>query len=96
MVAAAGMPFNKGLGAIAGLLMLGWMMSLMGPGGFVFCIAILMVAMVIYAIYRMTRRAAPQAPTPDVLAPVTRSAAPVAVEFAQEIAIEAAQSGKRA
>jgi MFS family permease len=94
--AAGGMLFINGVGAIAGPLMLGWMMSLMGPGGYFFYIAILMFAMVLYAIYRMTQRPAPQASPSDGFAPVTRSASPVAVEFAQEIAIDAAQNEKPA
>jgi len=94
--AAGGMLFINGLGAIAGPLMLGWMMGLMGPGGFFFYIAILMFTMVLYAIYRMTQRPSPQASVADGFAPVTRSASPVAVEFAQEIAIDAAQNEKQA
>ncbi len=94
--AAGGMLFINGVGAIAGPLMLGWMMGLMGPGGFFFYIAILMFAMVIYAIYRMTQRATPEATLSDGYAPVTRSASPVLVEFAQETAIDAAQNEKLA
>ncbi|MFO7757831.1 MAG: MFS transporter [Roseovarius sp.] len=94
--AAGGMLFINGVGAIAGPLMLGWMMGLMGPGGFFFYIAILMFAMVIYAIYRMTQRATPEATLSDGYAPVTRSASPVLVEFAQETAIDAAQNEKPA
>lgn len=52
--AAGGMVFINGLGAIAGPLMVGWMMGVMGPGGYFLYIAILMFAMVAYAIYRMT------------------------------------------
>ncbi len=94
--ASGGMLFINGLGAIAGPLMLGWMMSLMGPAGFFFYIAILMFAMVLYAIYRMTQRASPQASSSDGFAQVMPSASPMAPQFAQETAIEAAQNEKPA
>lgn len=93
--AAGGMLFINGLGAIAGPLMLGWMMGLMGPGGYFLYMAILMFALVAYAIYRMTRRAAPDMSPRDGYAPVMPTSSPIAVEYAQEVAIEAAQRGKQ-
>lgn len=92
--AAGGMVFINGLGAIAGPLMVGWMMSVMGPGGYFLYIAVLMFAMVIYAIYRMTQRAAPTVRETDRYMPVSPSSSPMAVEFAQEYAIETAQDAK--
>lgn len=89
--AAGGMLFINGLGAIAGPLMLGWMMGLMGPGGYFLYMAILMFALVAYAIYRMTRRAAPDMSPRDGYAPVMPTSSPIAAEYAQEVAIEAAQ-----
>ncbi|MBE0453891.1 MFS transporter [Roseovarius autotrophicus] len=92
--AAGGMVFINGLGAIAGPLMVGWMMGVMGPGGYFLYIAVLMFAMVAYAIYRMTQRAAPAVRETDRYMPVSPSSSPMAVEFAQEIAIEAAQDAE--
>lgn len=89
--AAGGMVFINGLGAIAGPLMVGWMMGMMGPGGYFLYIAILMFAMVAYAIYRMTQRAAPTVAQTESYMPVSPSSSPMAVEFAQEVAIESAQ-----
>jgi MFS family permease len=89
--AAGGMVFINGLGAIAGPLMVGWMMGMMGPGGYFLYIAILMFAMVAYAIYRMTQRAAPTIAQTESYMPVSPSSSPMAVEFAQEVAIESAQ-----
>lgn len=92
--AAGGMVFINGLGAIAGPLMVGWMMGVMGPGGYFLYIAILMFAMVAYAIYRMTQRKAPTVRETDRYMPVSPSSSPMAVEFAQEYAIESAQEAK--
>ncbi|MGI3211367.1 MFS transporter [Roseovarius tibetensis] len=94
--AAGGMLFINGFGAIAGPLMLGWMMGIIGPGGYFLYIAILMFAMVVYAVYRMTQRPGQGVSPTDSYAPVMPSASPVAVEFAQEIAVEAAQNEKAA
>lgn len=92
--AAGGMVFINGLGAIAGPLMVGWMMGVIGPGGYFLYIAILMFAMVAYAIYRMTQRKAPTVRETDRYMPVSPSSSPMAVEFAQEYAIESAQEAK--
>ncbi|MGX0877355.1 MFS family permease [Roseovarius sp. MBR-154] len=89
--AAGGMVFINGLGAIAGPLMVGWMMGVMGPGGYFLYIAVLMFAMVGYAFYRMTQRAAPTVSQTESYTPVSPSSSPMAVEFAQEVAIETAQ-----
>jgi len=62
-----------------------------GAGGYFLYMAILMFALVAYAIYRMTRRAAPDMSPRDGYAPVMASSSPIAVEYAQEVAIEAAQ-----
>ena len=57
--ASAGLLFLNGVGAIGGPLAVGWMMGLIGPGGFFLFIAILLLAMAGYATWRMTQRAAP-------------------------------------
>ena len=57
--ASGGMIFMNGLGAIAGPLIVGWIMGLVGPGGFFLYVSVLMLILAAYAGYRMTRRAAP-------------------------------------
>ena len=57
--ASAGMIFLNGLGAIGGPLVTGWVMGVMGPGGYFFVIALLFLALAAYAAWRMTQRAAP-------------------------------------
>jgi MFS family permease len=57
--ASAGLIFLNGFGAIFGPLVTGWMMETAGPSGFFLFIAILYIALTGYAVWRMTRRAAP-------------------------------------
>ena len=45
--------FIKGLGAIAGPLVAGWMMGMFGPRGFWVIIAVLMLGLAGYAVWRM-------------------------------------------
>lgn len=87
--ASGGLVFVNGVGAIAGPLVTGWMMEATGPSGFFVFLAILMVATGGYAAYRATRRAAPSVEDTASYTPVMPSASPVAVEAAQEYAIEA-------
>jgi len=89
--ASGGMVFINGLGAVTGPLVTGWVMGQIGPRGFFLFIAVLMLAMAGYAAYRMTQRAAPSVEDTDSYAPVGLGATPMAVEFAQEYAIETAQ-----
>jgi MFS family permease len=57
--ASAGLIFLNGLGAIAGPVATGWIMEQVGPRGFFLFIGVLFVALAGYAVWRMTRRAAP-------------------------------------
>jgi MFS family permease len=88
--ASGGLIFLNGLGAISGPLVTGWMMTVMGPPGFWVFIAILLFAMALYALYRMTQRAAPSVEDSGSYAPVMMSATSVALEAAQEWAAESA------
>ncbi|MBM7067519.1 MFS transporter [Actibacterium sp. 188UL27-1] len=89
--ASGGLIFINGLGAIAGPIITGWIMGLIGPQGFFLFLTLLMSAMVLYAGYRMTQRAAPSVSDTGSYAPILASATPVALEVAQEVFIEAAQ-----
>jgi len=89
--ASGGLLFINGLGAVAGPVITGWMMSVFGPRGFFILIAILTIAMVIYAAYRMTQRKAPAVADTDSFTAVMASSSPMAVTFAQEYDIDVAQ-----
>jgi hypothetical protein len=59
-----------------------------GPAGFFLFIAVLMFAMAAYAAYRATQRASIPVDETSAFAAISPTASPVAVEIAQEYAIE--------
>ncbi|NIZ13715.1 MFS transporter [Phaeobacter sp. HF9A] len=88
--ASGGLVFINGLGASTGPLIIGWMMSdgMFGPSGFFLFMAILLGAMVCYALYRSTQRAGVSVDETGTMAVMSPTATSVAVEFAQEYAID--------
>ncbi len=86
--ASSGLVFINGLGAIAGPVVAGWVMGVFGPPGYFLMIAILLIALAGYGVYRMTQRPSPKHEESMHYAPMSPSASPLAVEFAQEVAIE--------
>ena len=88
--ASGGLVFINGLGAIAGPLITGWLMSdtVFGPPGFFMFMAFLLAVLAIYSGYRITQR--PAIPVEDTgsIAPMWPTGTPVMVELAQEYAIE--------
>jgi MFS family permease len=83
--ASAGLLFLNGIGAIGGPLLVGWMMSVLGPGGFFAFMGGLLAAMALYSVYRMTQRKA--GTITGAFVPVVPSASSAAVAA---VAIEAA------
>lgn len=75
--ASAGLIFLNGFGAIFGPTATGWMMETAGPRGFFLFIGILYIALAVYAVYRMSRRAAPV--VTGAFRGVTPTASPLAV-----------------
>jgi len=87
--ASGGLLFINGLGAILGPVITGWMMGTsLGPGGFYLFTAILFAAMIVYAGYRSTVRAALPAQETGSYVPMGPTATSVALEIAQGYAIE--------
>ncbi len=92
--ASGGMVFVNGLGAIAGPIIVGWLMAVFGPPGYFIFITALMLSLAGYALWRMSRRPAPSVEETSPYTPVLPSASPIAVEVAQEVALEmAGESG---
>ena len=87
--ASGGLIFINGLGAITGPLITGAMMDAVGPAGFYLFTGALFVALVAYAAYRSTRRRAIPVEDTGAYVPVAPSYTSVALEYAQEYAIEA-------
>lgn len=82
--ASSGLVFMNGLGAAAGPITVGYFMGWFGPPGFFLFMGILSTAIAIYALYRMTRRAAPAPEETGTFVQLpTRGA--VMVEMATEI-----------
>jgi MFS family permease len=88
--ASGGLVFINGLGAIGGPILTGWLMGAVGPEGFWLFIAVLFLAIAAYALYRMTQRAATPVDETAAYVNMLPTATPVAVEAAQEWAIEQA------
>ncbi|QBY00987.1 MFS transporter [Rhodophyticola sp. CCM32] len=97
MAAAGGrLIFINGTGAIFGPLVVGAIMGAVGPAGYFGYLAVLMAGLAIYAAYRATVRPAPGWEETGSYAPVMPSGSPVAMEWAQEAFIEAAQEEEEA
>lgn len=87
--ASGGLIFINGLGAILGPMITGWMMgTTLGPGGFYLFTAVLFGAMIAYAGYRSTVRATLPTDETGSYVPMGPTATSVALEIAQEYAIE--------
>ncbi|QFU08967.1 putative MFS-type transporter YcaD [Rhodobacteraceae bacterium THAF1] len=82
--ASGGLIFINGLGAIAGPLAIGALMTAIGPQGYWLFVAFLMVALAGYSAYRMTRRAAPSADETGAYVPFSPNLSSVGVAAGQE------------
>ena len=91
--ASGGLLFLNGLGAISGPLLTGYLMTQTGPGGYFIILATLLGSLTVYGFYRMTQRGISDVDTSSY-ATVLPTASVVAVEIAQELAIEAAEEAE--
>ncbi|MFT4783608.1 MAG: MFS family permease [Paracoccaceae bacterium] len=94
--ASGGLLFVNGMGAIAGPVITGWLMGLVGPWGFFLFIAVLMIALSVYATYRMTQRSAPSVAATGKYAPILNTSSVVALSYAQEVFVENAYTEEEA
>jgi len=87
--ASGGLLFINGVGAIAGPLILGWIMAQLGAEGFWLFSAVLMLSISFYALFRMTRRTRGDLDIEQVsYTAVSAATTPVMAEIAQEVYIE--------
>ncbi|MCC5971999.1 MAG: MFS transporter [Pararhodobacter sp.] len=82
--ASGGLLFINGVGAIAGPLMIGWLMGQVGPPGFFLFIGLLNGVLCAYAAWRMSRRSAPEQTDQGSYTPLTPAASAVTLEAAFE------------
>ena len=94
--AAAGLLFVNGVGAIAAPPAAGLLMRGIGPSGFWLIVAAMLLGIASYAAYMMKRRPAADAESATAFVGVLPTASPVAVEIAQEWAIEQAEEAEEA
>ena len=94
--ASGGLVFINGLGAIFGPIITGYMMQVVGPGGFFLFTAALLVVLAIYAGYRATQRKAIAVEDTGAYVAVAPSYTSVAMEYAQEYAIETEKEDENA
>ncbi|MEP3345917.1 MAG: MFS transporter [Litoreibacter sp.] len=93
--ASGGLLFINGLGAIAGPVLTGWLMTHFGAQGFWLIIMATMLATTLYAVFRMTRRQSAYADEGEYeavpYAAVGPGSTPFIAEVAQEVWVEAAE-----
>ena len=87
--ASGGLLFINGIGAIAGPLIVGWMMDVLGANAFWLFSSALMFLVGIYAIYRMARRSRSALDLEQTsYSAVSSASSPILVEVAQELYVE--------
>ena len=88
--ASSGLVLLTGLGSVTGPVLVGFLMTTYGADSYLFFIAALFLAITLYGLFRMTKRAAPASEDTGQYAAVAPQSSPVFVEVAQEYAIELA------
>ena len=88
--ASGGFLFINGVGAIAGPIIVGWSMDQFGAPAYWAFIAVMMLGLGLYGLWRMTRRAT-KTPVEELVpySPITARATPVFAEVMQEVYLEA-------
>ncbi len=92
--ASGGLLFVNGVGAIAGPPLTAWIMGAAGPNGFWVFVAVLLLGIAGYAAYRMTQRPSISVEDTGAYVSIMPTSSPVAMEAAQEVYIEAAESAE--
>ena len=90
--ASGGLVFTFGLGAIAGPMVTGWAMQWIGPFAFWLTLGATFAGIALYALYRMTQRAAPSVEETESYVGVLPTASAVTVEVAGSWAAEQGES----
>jgi len=91
--ASGGLLFLNGSGAMGGPIIAGFLMTRFGNHWFYITIAVLMLAVCIYGLYRITQRNTIDIDDQAPMMPITARTTAVMTEVATEIAIEQAEEG---
>lgn len=86
--ASSGLLFVGGIGAVGGPVVVGYLMGAFGPSAFFALIMVFMASIGLYGLYRMTQRASVAVEDTNTYANYAPGVGPVAVEIAQEYAID--------
>ena len=90
--ASGGLVFTFGLGAILGPLVTGWVMQRVNPSAFWLVLGATFCAIALYALYRMTQRAAIPPDETESYLNILPTSSPVAVEAAGAWAADQAEN----
>lgn len=88
--ASGGLIFLTGIGAIFGPSIVGWLLDTYGAASYFWFVGTVMAIMGSYALYRMTQTSSTAVEDTSTYAPITPTSTPIAMELAQEYAIEMA------
>lgn len=94
--ASGGLVFTFGLGAILGPLVTGWVMQSVNPSAFWLVLAVTFGAIALYALYRMTQRAAIPPEETETYLNILPTSSPVVVEAAGAWAADQAEGEREA
>jgi MFS family permease len=95
--ASGGLLFINGVGAIMGPLTLGYLLDTMGPRGYWVFLGVLMFAVGMYGIFRMTRRSRADIGNDHVTyANLPMTTSPILAEMAQEVYLDAGETSEAA
>ena len=95
--ASGGLLFINGVGAIMGPLTLGYLLDTMGPRGYWVFLGVLMFAVGMYGIFRMTRRSRADIGNDHVTyANLPMTTSPILAEMAQEVYLDAGEASEAA
>ena len=86
--AAGGLLFLNGLGSIGGPMIVGWLMTTVSEKGFFIYIGGVMLLLTLFCIMRMTIRQLPEDYDTLSYTPISPTSTSVAIDMAQEVAIE--------
>ncbi len=85
---AGGLIFINGVGAVGGPVLVGWLLATAGAAGFFMFIALVSGFLALFALQRMFVQPSPAVEASAVFTPLSQGSTPVAVDMAQEHAIE--------